>query len=269
MALRAPFNIAHAEIGAAAHLSVRRKQLLRRPRFDLATVLVVLDGRKILAGAGQPVEAGRGGVVLVPPGTETDVVNVPGPAGIYRAILICFAGSLLAAFSQGHPRLVAGRRPLGQPSVLADPIDFVEAVRRAVLGLAGETSAGPELLRHRLVEVLVMLAERGIVFDGLRPLRLAERVGAHMARDLAHAWTAGEVSRDLGLSEPTLRRRLAEEGTSFSRVLADARLGRALFLLQSSEEDVTRIALDVGYRSASRFAARFRQRYGLPPSQAR
>ena len=26
-----------------------------------------------------------------------------------------------------------------------------------------------------------MLAERGIVFDGLRPLRLAERVGAHMA----------------------------------------------------------------------------------------
>jgi AraC-like DNA-binding protein len=46
-------------------------------------------------------------------------------------------------------------------------------------------------------------------------------------------------------------------------------LGKGLFLLQSTELDITTIALDVGYQSPSHFTARFRRRYGVAPSDAR
>lgn len=54
----------------------------------------------------------------------------------------------------------------------------------------------------------------------------------------------------LAVSEPTLRRHLAHEGTTFSALLADVRMGQALTLLQASDLSVNRIALDVGYSCA-------------------
>ena len=77
------------------------------------------------------------------------------------------------------------------------------------------------------------------------------------------------ILKALALGETTLRRHLAAEGTSFSEILAGARLGYALLLLQSSERSVVQIAQDVGYQSPSRFAARFRARFGVPPSELR
>jgi AraC-like DNA-binding protein len=43
----------------------------------------------------------------------------------------------------------------------------------------------------------------------------------------------------------------------------------ALLLLQSTGLPVGQIALDVGYESASRFAIRFRERFGCAPSAIR
>jgi AraC-like DNA-binding protein len=266
---REPFHTAHPEVGAVAHLSVRRRQVLHRPRFDLASIILVLEGRKCVVDQAEPIEIDLGEAILVPAGAEADVVNAPAATGVYRAIVVGFAPALLADFSRSHATLVAGHRPIGRIVLLRDTADVTDAMRRAVKSLGGETSGGPDLLRHRLVEILILLAERGMVFDGSRPLRMSERVGAHVARDVARPWTAGELARDLALSEATLRRRLAMEGTSFSRVLAETRLGHALFLLQASERSIVQIALDVGYRSPSRFATRFRARYGTSPSQIR
>ena len=80
---------------------------------------------------------------------------------------------------------------------------------------------------------------------------------------------AAEACGALGVSEATLRRHLAAEGTSFSAVLADVRMGVALTLLQGSGLAVNRVALEVGYACASRFARRFRKRFGLAPSDLR
>ena len=82
-------------------------------------------------------------------------------------------------------------------------------------------------------------------------------------------WTYAALGEALAMSEATLRRRLASEGTSLSALLSDVRMSAALVLLQATERPVAEIALDVGYQSPSRFAARFRERFGYPPAAAR
>lgn len=71
------------------------------------------------------------------------------------------------------------------------------------------------------------------------------------------------------MSEATLRRKLADEGTKLSEILVDTRLSFALTLLQSTAQSVTQIALNVGYQTPSHFATRFRSRFGVPPTPIR
>lgn len=73
----------------------------------------------------------------------------------------------------------------------------------------------------------------------------------------------------MAVSEATLRRRLAADGTTFGDVLADVRMTQALGLLQTTSLPINRIALDVGYACPSRFAQRFRARFGITPSAIR
>jgi AraC-like DNA-binding protein len=77
------------------------------------------------------------------------------------------------------------------------------------------------------------------------------------------------VASAFAMSEATLRRKLADEGTSLSTILVDARMSFALTLLQSTTQPVTQIALAVGYQTPSQFAVRFRDRFGFVPTSVR
>lgn len=52
-------------------------------------------------------------------------------------------------------------------------------------------------------------------------------------------------------------------------LLQDVRMTQALTLLQSTDISVLDVGLAVGYDSASRFAVRFRERFGFAPSAIR
>jgi len=62
---------------------------------------------------------------------------------------------------------------------------------------------------------------------------------------------------------------IAAEGTSLTELLMDARMSTALTLLQTTTQAVSDIALSVGYDSVSRFALRFRRRFGFTPTAVR
>jgi len=66
-----------------------------------------------------------------------------------------------------------------------------------------------------------------------------------------------------------LRRRLMAEGARLSELLVDVRMSLALTLLQASSLSVSQIAMNSGYESPSRFAVRFRQRFGFAPTAVR
>ena len=58
-------------------------------------------------------------------------------------------------------------------------------------------------------------------------------------------------------------------GRLLRAVLEETRLARALTLIQTTNLPLKHIADDCGYLSPSRFAARFRQRFGSLPSELR
>jgi AraC-like DNA-binding protein len=78
--------------------------------------------------------------------------------------------------------------------------------------------------------------------------------------------TAAEM---LWTTPRTLRRRLAEEGTSWHRVVNDLKFARAVERLQESRFPVREIAAELGYTDAAHFTRFFRQRAGVPPSAYR
>jgi AraC-like DNA-binding protein len=96
---------------------------------------------------------------------------------------------------------------------------------------------------------------------------LPAQIRAMIAADPAKEWSSEELEHALAMSGATLRRRLAAEGTSLRNLMAEARLSQAFTLLSTTDLPVKTVALRVGYNSASTFARRFGERYGVEPSR--
>lgn len=79
--------------------------------------------------------------------------------------------------------------------------------------------------------------------------------------------TITDVATRLGLSERTLRRRLAAEGTSFRGLLAEVRQTLAEQLLATGALSVEDVALRLGYAEASSFIAAFRSWTNTTPAR--
>jgi AraC-like DNA-binding protein len=77
------------------------------------------------------------------------------------------------------------------------------------------------------------------------------------------------VAESLMMSRRSLQRSLAEQGTSYSELLADTRVHLALDRLQFSEETIADIAFELGYTDASNFTRAFRLRNGVSPQEFR
>ena len=116
--------------------------------------------------------------------------------------------------------------------------------------------------------------------NGLSPLAillLMPAVGALVTLSLApfELWPAGtlpteeRVAELLWTSPRTLRRRLAEESTTFRDIAQDLVFARAVQRLQAGRATVREIAEELGYSDAAHFTRFFRRRAGVPPAAYR
>ena len=155
--------------------------------------------------------------------------------------------------------------PAQQP--LACDADLEEAMRRAAQCLSAEGSSRA-LQQHRLIEVLLLLSERGWVFAPGLP-QWDERVRRLIAHRLHARWTIADLAEAFHTSASTLRRRLAEHGLTLGELVREVRMETALALLQSTPLSVGEVAARCGYESHSSFSSAFRQRFGFAPSDLR
>lgn len=97
--------------------------------------------------------------------------------------------------------------------------------------------------------------------------RLVDRVKLVLASDLARRWTLAEISAEIHGSPVYLTQVFQQvEGMPLYRYQLQLRLARALDLLPEYD-DLTSLALDLGFSSHSHFTAAFRQLYGRTPSE--
>jgi AraC-like DNA-binding protein len=74
------------------------------------------------------------------------------------------------------------------------------------------------------------------------------------------------AAAELGMSNSTLKRRLAELKTSYSEILARRRFHHGIRLLEMSDRSVNEIAGSLGYSSVTNFSRAFRKSAGVSPS---
>lgn len=99
--------------------------------------------------------------------------------------------------------------------------------------------------------------------------RLVDRVKLVLAGDLARRWTLAEIAAELRCSPVYLTQIFQQvEGLPLYRYQLRLRLARALDLL-AQYDDLTTLALDLGFSSHSHFSAAFRAAYGRSPSEFR
>jgi AraC-like DNA-binding protein len=78
-----------------------------------------------------------------------------------------------------------------------------------------------------------------------------------------------ELARERHVSPRTLKRRLAEQNTSYQRLLDELRRDRALKLLEVKTNTVEEVAVQLGYSDAANFNRAFRRWLGMSPSSWR
>ena len=100
------------------------------------------------------------------------------------------------------------------------------------------------------------------------PNALLEQLRALLEQQLAAGDpSAALLAGELGMSERTLRRKLAELGSSYRELLDEVRRERALALIGEGKLSITRIAHRVGFAGATAFTRTFRRWTGHTPSQ--
>ena len=243
----------------AVYSSVREQVLLNVPVVKPLLVCVA-DGCKQLGDRAE-ISCTAGHFVFLPGSGRINMRNIPAQSR-YRALLMEFEADDFVALDAG-PAVAIDQPPAGIIDELLlhslqQYIDWSVQVPAALLSL-------------RRQEILRLLQWQG--YHGLTSLvrapSLSQRLHQLIREQPAADHTAASLGRQLAMSEATLHRRLKAENTRLQDIKDGARLGLALHWLQTGNDAVSRIAENCGYVSPSRFSEKFRQQFGLTPSELR
>jgi AraC-like DNA-binding protein len=150
-------------------------------------------------------------------------------------------GAVQVRFSQPVNQLVFDAKLLDLPLVMSDP-------------------AALRLAREQCEQELNALGAGESMASRTRRL-LAKEGGGFRSLE--------EVAKKLHVSTRTLKRKLADEGTAFSKVLDDERRAHALLLLRAPEATLDEISERLGYSDLANFTRAFRRWTGQTPGAFR
>ena len=197
-------------------------------------------------------------------GGEAFRMRHPLPGG-YAELIVTPTEPLLEEMAGGPGRSVRLHPLFRRRSRRIDP--RLQLARARFLAGAMEPLEAEEqvvgLLRAALAE------DRPALRPAPRTQRLVERAKTFLASELGRTVRLTHVAREVGASPGYLTELFrALEGVPLHAYLTQLRLARALTELPHAD-DLTALALDLGFSSHSHFSARFRRAFGLSPSRFR
>ncbi len=256
-----PHSHLTADNGLILPFRSRQAQNLRRVPFSETCLMLILSGEKQLH-QGSTLAFPAGQMLLVPAGSELTFTNQPAANQDYLAWIIALPG---------HDLPDPGKGPVSREIQHAQADSLLLILIRQWLELGPELQHSGGMLSRRRTEMASRLLQLGYaptLRAGLQQ-QWSNRLQKLLSRDLSYDWQLSDVCPQLAVSESTLRRKLDEEQTSFREQLSTLRLSQGLNLLQTTGLTILQVAEACGYRSASRFSERFRERFGVTPSELR
>jgi len=243
-----------------------------RPLHRVATVTVrddvliwVRKGVKALVRHSEAQKISAGEAVVMAKGSQWDVINDPAPHGCYEAFVLQFGEAAIQAFHASY-RASYLLQPIEDCFNLSMTSDLEQSLSRVADAIASPAASGI-LRNHRVVEVLLMLAELGCVIKSPEKLTWPDRIRRLIGQRPHAEWTVDSLASACHVSSSTLRRRLSESDLTVGNLVREVRLETALLLLQTTNLPVGDVAQRCGYESHGRFSAAFRTRYGFAPSK--
>jgi AraC-like DNA-binding protein len=260
-------DLMHCSLGVQ---SCYRPQNISKVTFSKPALLVVVSGSKEIELANRRFVARAGECLIVPADTEFWIAKYPDPlSGLYLGLGLRFDIETIEAFQRNYGR---GFESWNLSSHWQAPASEA-ALEWIIQWLEWSQKYPPsvQVQRHRLMELLLVLAQSGIAGNILfsRNPSWRQRIGQLIGIDPARDWKCQDLCRALGVSESALRRHLHGEGSSFRGLLEETRLMSGLNLVQETSLTICQVADAVGYRSQSRFTDRFKERFGVTPTGLR
>jgi AraC-like DNA-binding protein len=255
-------------IGFSAQIIQHTELLFSSVYYGQPHLHLIRHGSKCIRWQQHEVVANAGEILAISGGQTVDVVNTPSREGIFSSQLISCNPLLLTS-----PILESEVPPPSKINNILTlrhlPIALLHSFETTHLALTLHHSFPPAIIRHKTLEMLLWLAHMGIKFEHNEAKNLTQRVRRCLATDPYSIWSAAKVAESLGMSEVVLRRKLSAENTALRDLMIDVRMNSALVLLLSTDWPISAIAQYIGYESASRFAERFRKRFGFAPTTIR
>ena len=241
----------------SVYSSVKVQNILNVPIMK-PLLIFVLDGEKKL-GEQSEITCPTGSFVFLSNSPTIDMRNIP-CGREYFAVLVEFDYEDFSSF--GAKQVKPQQYCLGE----------IDAVLEKSLEQFIEWSLlAPEALwSPRKQEMLQTLFHLGYDVHSLaRTSSIAHRLHLMISNKMADDLTTDVFCAELAMSESTLRRKLIAEGTSLQEIKDQTKLGHGLHLIQTTDTPIGIIADQCGYQSQSRFTDRFKQRFGLTPTELR
>lgn len=240
------------------YTSIHEQKLLNVP-ISKPLLIVIISGEKEL-GVGHDRLCKSGQFIFLPDSPLVNMRNIP-KGDVYFALLIEFSYQDF----QDVPN-----QSINKPEYIIG--DTTPALEQCLLQFVECAQWAPEnIINARKKEILMMLYHMG--FEKIASMMDKPKV-SHQLRDFFVSKNFQEITIDsicehLAMSESTLRRKLKSEDTSIQQVKDKARLSLGLHLLQTTPLAIGIVAEQCGYFSQSRFTDRFKNHFGLTPSELR
>lgn len=248
----------------SAYTSVKEQILVNVPLIK-PTLIFVLNGQKKLGREGSKV-CNNGEFVFFAGGVDIDMRNIPANSE-YFALLIEFD---CEDFSVLEAVMDSGTEPESNKNYFIGTIgENLEQLLQQFIQWSLWAPADMWPLRRREILQVINYLGYSCVSSMAGQPNLSHKVYQLIRDNAADDVSAEIICKSLAMSESTLRRKLKQEKTTFQSLKDDVTLGQGLHLLQSSRHAIGYIAAECGYQSQSRFSQRFKQKFGLTPSELR
>lgn len=242
----------------SVYSSITEQRILNAPVIK-PLLIFVLAGVKQLGKDGEIV-CPTGGFVFLSNNPTIDMRNIPVNEE-YFAVLVEFDYVDFNQFT--HQKSSAKKYFQGE-------IDYVLA-KTLQQYMEWSTFAPPEAWHFRKKEILQIIYQSG--YEDVSAIAAHPSI-SHQLHDMINEnisgdWSVERFTEKLAVSESTLRRKLKAEGTDIHTIVNRTKLGHGLHLVQTTMDPIGRIAERCGYHSQSRFTDKFKQLFGITPSELR
>lgn len=242
----------------SVYSSVSEQRIVNVPIVK-PVLICVLGGSKKLGSQGE-IDCPSGSFVILSNHPSITMRNIPGDAE-YLALIVEFDYEDFNCLPPKRTRTVPFVQGEIGSAFQQTLLQFVE----------WSAFAPPVMWPARRREILQLLYHLGFeqVSAVIEPPSLSHKVHGIILADVTRDLHTDELASQLAISASTLRRKLAAEGITLQAIKDRARLGLGLHLVQTTFAPIGRIAEKCGYQSQSRFTDKFKQLFGVTPTELR